>query len=93
MKKIFKLMFLFSMLISLNAFASTELSKSEVNELGKLPIFFGSGMKVLKAYKEDNFYLLRVNIQENITDTLHKKVMVDTGKDPEEALHWINNLK
>ncbi|WP_419768949.1 DsbC family protein [Arcobacter sp.] len=79
MKKIFKLMFLFTMLISLNVFATTELSKSEVNEIGKLPIFFGSGMKVLKAYKEDNFYLLRVNIQENIQElvlTADKKYLI-----------------
>jgi hypothetical protein len=77
MKKFFKLVVLFCLLFSINALAATELNKKEIDELGKLPIFTGSGMQVLRAYKDDNFYLLRVNIQENIQElvlTADKKI-------------------
>ncbi|WP_428025627.1 DsbC family protein [Arcobacter sp.] len=68
MKKIFKVISIIGILFSLNASASNELSKKQISEIEKLPIFTGSGMKVLKAFEDDQFYLLRVNIQENIQE-------------------------
>ncbi|WP_419764670.1 MAG: DsbC family protein [Arcobacter sp.] len=68
MKKIFKIVLMIGILFSLNAVASGELNKKEMSEIEKLPIFTGSGMHIIKAYKDEQFYLLRVNIQENIQE-------------------------
>ncbi len=79
MKKIFKIVFMIGILFSLNALASGELNKKEISEIEKLPIFTGSGMRVIKAFKDEKFYLLRVNIQENIQElvlTADKKHLI-----------------
>jgi len=68
MKRVFNIVFILSFLVLLNANASNELNKKEIEEIEALPIFTGSGMQVLKAYKDGEFYLLRVNIQENIQE-------------------------
>jgi thiol:disulfide interchange protein DsbC len=79
MKKIFCVVFMIGILFSLSAFASGELNKKEMSEIEKLPIFTGSGMHIIKAFKNDQFYLLRVNIQENIQElvlTIDKKYLI-----------------
>ncbi len=79
MKKIFNIVFIIGILFSLNAFASGELNKKDISEIEKLPIFRGSGMQIIKAFKNDQFYLLRVNIQENIQElvlTIDKKYLI-----------------
>jgi len=78
MKTVLKLVVIAS-LFCVSLFAASEISKKEISEIEKLPIFRGSGMQVLKAYKDDQFYLLKVNIQENIQElvlTIDKKNLI-----------------
>ena len=68
MKKILKSVLLV-LVFSITLFASSEeIDKKEISEIERLPIFTGSGVQVLKAFKDGDFYLLRVNIQENIQE-------------------------
>jgi thiol:disulfide interchange protein DsbC len=67
MKRVLKLVLIAS-LFWVSLFATSEVSKNEISEIQKLPIFRGSGMQVLKAFEDGDFYLLRVNIQENIQE-------------------------
>lgn len=75
----FLIVLMIGLFCSLNVFASGELTKKEMNEIEKLPIFTGSGMHIIKAFKDEQFYLLRVNIQENIQElvlTTDKKYLI-----------------
>lgn len=67
MTKILKSLVLTSIL-SLSLFASSELSKKEIGEIEKIPILAGSGIQVLKAYKDGNFILIRANVQGNVQE-------------------------
>ncbi len=78
MKKILKTVALTTML-SASLFASSELTKNEVSEIEKMPILTGSGIEVLKAYKDGDFILLRANIQGNMQElvlTADKKHLI-----------------
>lgn len=78
MKKILKSIAL-SSLLAVSLFASSQLSQNELNEIEKMPILAGSGIKVLKAHKVSDFYLLRANIQGNVQElvlTADKKHLI-----------------
>lgn len=81
MKKIIKSLVLTALLASLS-FASSEVSQSEISKIEDMPILKSSGIKVLKAYKDSDFYLLRVDIQGKMQELVlssDKKNLI-TGK-------------
>lgn len=50
-----------------------DVSQKEFKSIETMPIFLGSGMKVIKAYDDGEFYLIRANIQGNIQELVLSK--------------------